>query len=78
MGADWVGSLNDGSVIVYLASSIAAEGTQNAVDQAVSDLKSGKVKVFDTYKFTADGKALSSFKADVDTDANFEKDTEVI
>ena len=29
-------------------------------------------------KFTVDGKTLDSYMADVDTDANFEGDTEVI
>ena len=75
---DYTGTLNDGSVIIYKASSIAAEGTQEAVDQAINDLKSGKIKVFDTSKFTVDGQILTSYKADVDSDEKFEKDTEVI
>ena len=75
---DYTGSLNDDSVIVYKASSIAASGTQAAVDKAIEDLKSNKTKVFDTSKFTVDGKKLTSYKADVDTDENFEKDTEAI
>ena len=78
MDYDYTGSLNDDSVIVYKASSIAAEGTQEAVDQAINDLKSGKIKVFDTSKFTVGGQKLTSYKADVDTDENFEKDTEAI
>ena len=78
MDYDYTGSLNDGSVIIYPASSIAAEGTQDAVNQAISDLKSGNIKVFDTSKFTVNGKTLTSYKADVDTDDKFEKDTEVI
>ena len=78
MEYDYTGSLNDDSVIVYKASSIAASGTQAAVDKAIEDLKSNKTKVFDTSKFTVDGKKLTSYKADVDTDENFEKDTEAI
>ena len=78
MDYDYTGSLNDGSVIIYPVSSIAAEGTQDAVNQAISDLKSGNIKVFDTSKFTVNGKTLTSYKADVDTDDKFEKDTEVI
>ena len=46
MDYDYTGSLNDGSVIIYPVSSIAAEGTQDAVNQAISDLKSGNIKVF--------------------------------
>ena len=78
MNYDYTGTLNDDSVIVYPASSIAAEGTKSAVDQAINNLKSGKIKVFDTSKFTVNGKTLTSYKADVDTDDNFEKETDVI
>ena len=78
MEYDYIGSLNDDSVIVYKASSIAASGTQAAVDKAIEDLKSNKTKVFDTSKFTVNGTKLTSYKADVDTDENFEKDTEAI
>ena len=78
MEYDYTGSLNDDSVIVYKASSIAASGTQAAVDKAIEDLKSNKTKVFDTSKFTVNGTKLTSYKADVDTDENFEKDTEAI
>ena len=68
MEYDYTGSLNDDSVIVYKASSIAASGTQTAVDKAIEDLKSNKTKVFDTSKFTVGGQKLTSYKADVDTD----------
>ena len=78
MEYDYTGSLNDDSVIVYKASSIAASGTQTAVDKAIEDLKSNKTKVFDTSKFTVGGQKLTSYKADVDTDENSEKDTEAI
>ena len=78
MDYDYTGSLNDDSVIVYKASSIAASGTQTAVDKAIEDLKSNKTKVFDTSKFTYNGQKLTSYKADVDTDENFEKDKEAI
>ena len=68
MDYDYTGSLNDDSVIVYKASSIAASGTQTAVDKAIEDLKSNKTKVFDTSKFTVGGQKLTSYKPDVDTD----------
>ena len=38
----------------------------------------GKIKVFNTSKFTIGGKTLSSYLADVDSDENFIGDTEVI
>ena len=78
MAYDWTGSLNDGSIIIYNASSIAAEGTQDAIDKAINDLKSRKIKVFNTSSFTVNGQKLTTYKADVDTDDNYEKDTEVI
>jgi basic membrane protein A len=34
--------------------------------------------VFDTSTFTVKGETLTSYKADVDSDANFTPDTEVI
>ena len=78
MEPDWIGSLSDGSVEVFKASSLAAEGTQEAVDKAIADLKAGNLKVFDTSKFKVDGKTVTSYKADVDTDENYTGDTEVI
>ena len=78
MDPDWTGTLEGGSVEVYNASSLAATGTQDAVDTAISDLKAKNIKVFDTSKFTVNGTTLTSYMADVDTDANFEGDTEAI
>ena len=78
MDPDWTGNLENGAVEVYPASSLAPSGTQNAVDKAISDLKSKNIKVFDTSKFTVNGETLTTYKADVDTDPNYEKDTEVI
>ena len=72
MDYDYTGSLNDDSVIVYKASSIAASGTQAAVDKAIEDLKSNKTKVFDTSKFTVGGQKLTSYLVDVDTDEKYE------
>ena len=37
----------------------AAKGTLDALKAAVEDLKSGKVKVFDTKNFTVEGKAVT-------------------
>jgi basic membrane protein A len=38
----------------------------------------GEIHVFDTANFTMEGKKLDSYLADVDSDANYEKDTEAI
>ena len=78
MSSDWTGSLDDGSVEVYSASSLAASGTQVAVNQAINNLKSKSIRVFNTSKFTVNGQTLTSYKADVNTDSNYEGDTEAI
>ena len=56
----------------------AAAGTVEAIAEAKAKLESGELKVFDTSKFTVEGKALESYLADVDTDDAFTPDTEVI
>ena len=76
---DWTGTVATGSVeLTDINEKAAAEGTQEAIDAAKADLESGKINVFDTANFTVEGKALKSYKADVDTDAEFKGDTEVI
>ena len=55
-----------------------AEGTAEAIDAAKADLIAGKVHVFDTTTFTVEGAALESYMADVDTDAAYEGDHEVV
>jgi basic membrane protein A len=44
----------------------------------MAGIEDGSIKVFDTSTFTVDGKALDSYEADVDTDADYTPDTEVI
>ena len=63
MESDWVGTLNNGSVEVFKASRIAAEGTQAAMEEAVDKLKAGTIKVFDTANFTVSyfGDGVSHF-----------------
>ncbi|MGN0441617.1 MAG: BMP family ABC transporter substrate-binding protein [Acutalibacteraceae bacterium] len=76
---DWTGTVATGSVeLTEVNEKAAAKGTQEAIDAAKADLESGKIKVFDTANFTVDGKALTSYMADVDSDAEFKGDTEVI
>ena len=78
MDADWTGTISNGAVEVFKASAIAAEGTQAAMDNAISSFKAGSLNVFDCSKFTVDGKAVTTYKADVDDDGKFEGETEVI
>ena len=76
---DWTGTVATGSVeLTEINEKAAAKGTQEAIDAAKADLESGKVKVFDTANFTVKGETLKSYMADVDSDAEFKGDTEVI
>ena len=76
---DWCGGISEGSVVLTgINQDVAAEGTVDAIKTAIEDLKAGKVKVFDALNFTVDGKQITSYIADVDTDAEFSADTEVI
>lgn len=76
---DWCGTLATGSVVLTdVNTAAAAPGTAEAIATAMEKLKNGTLHVFNTANFTVDGNALTSYKADVDTDANFTKDTEVI
>lgn len=76
---DWTGTVATGSVeLTEVNEKAAAKGTQEAIDAAKADLESGKIKVFDTANFTVKGETLKSYMADVDSDAEFKGDTEVI
>ncbi len=69
---DWTGTLATGSVVLTeLNTDVAAEGTQDAIDAAMAKLENGELHVFDTSTFTVNGEALSSYMADVDTDADY-------
>ena len=77
--ADWTGTLATGSVVLTeLNTDVAAEGTQEAIDDAMAKLENGELHVFDTSAFTVKGEALSSYMADVDTDEAYTPDTEVV
>ena len=75
---DWCGSLATESVVLSDLGTAVVEGTQEAVDKAAEAIKAGTLHVFDTSTFTVEGKPLDSYMADVDTDANYETDTEVV
>ena len=76
---DWTGTLATGSVVLTdLNANVAAEGTQEAIDAAKAELEAGTRQVFDVTTFTVDGQQIDSYQADVDTDANYTPDTEVV
>ena len=77
--ADWTGTLATGSVVLTdLNTAVAAEGTAEAIAAATEKLEKGELHVFDTATFTVKGEALTSYMADVDTDAAYTPDTEVV
>ena len=76
---DWCGDIAAGSVVLTeINEAVAAAGTAEAIEAAKADLMAGNVHVFDAAAFTVGGAALSSYMADVDTDAAYTADTEVI
>ncbi|MCR4655012.1 MAG: BMP family ABC transporter substrate-binding protein [Lachnospiraceae bacterium] len=76
---DYTGNLATGSVeLTSFGAKATAEGTEEAVAKAKEELEAGTLHVFDTKTFTVDGKELTSYEADVDTDADYTPDHEVI
>ena len=70
MYADFaLGAENDGVMISKLGPN-CAEGTQEKVDEIWAALKNGSLSVFDTSKFTVEGKEVTSFLA-LDMDGDF-------
>ena len=77
--ADWTGDISTESVLLTdVNAAAAADGTQEAIDAAKAKLADGSLHVFDTSTFTVKGETLTSYMADVDTDAAYTADTEAI
>ena len=76
---DWTGTLATGSVVLTdVNEKVAAAGTAEAIAEAKAKLEDGSLKVFDVSTFTVDGKQITSYMADVDTDKDYTADTEVV
>ncbi len=76
---DWTGTIATGSVVLTeVNEQVAAPGTADAIAKITEEFKAGTRHVFDTANFTVSGEKLTSYMADVNTDAAYEKDTEVI
>ena len=90
---DYTGTISTGSVKYYidetdtdLADDLAldtdegegSELTYSIFNKAEADIKAGTIKVFDTNAFKVKGEKITTYMADVDTDKNFEADTEAI
>lgn len=82
IATDWTGTIATGSVVLTdVNTKAAAAGTVEKLAEVKAQLEAGTLKVFDTEKdnfITVNGEKLTSYMADVDTDANYEKDTEVV
>lgn len=92
IASDWTGSLATGSVVLTnIGGNAAAEGTVEAIVAARTKLAIGTLNVFDTANFTVtvtadknknatvdeNGK-LTGYMADVNTDAAYTPDTQVV
>ena len=79
IAADWTGTLATGSVeLSEVNEKVAAAGTAEKLEEVKKALEEGTLRVFDTATFTVNGEALTSYMADVDTDAAYTGDTEVV
>ena len=78
IAADWTGTLETGSVVLTELGENVAEGTQEAIDEAMAALEDGSLHVFDTSTFTVEGAEVTTYMADVDTDADNTGDTEAV
>ena len=75
---DWTGTLATNSVVLTdLNTTVAAEGTAEAIATATEKLEKGEIHVFDCSTFTVKGETLTSYMADVDAGDNA-PDTEVV
>ena len=78
IATDWTGTVETGSVVLSELGDAVAEGTEEAITSASAELTAGTLHVFDTANFTVGGETLTTYMADVDTDANYEGDHEAI
>ena len=78
IATDWVGTIEDGSVVVTdLNEAVAAEGTQAAIDAAKAELVAGTRHVFDTAAegfITVEGAPVAADWAPADDGYNAETD----
>ncbi len=85
---DWVGNIETGSVVLTDLGTAVATGTAAKIQEVKEKLLAGTVKVFDVSKFTAPLKqdadntviwnGSTIFMADVNTDAAYTPDTNVV
>ena len=75
---DWTGDFSTDSVVVLDFGANVSDEAKQAVATAKAAILDGTLEVFDCSTFTVGGEHLTQYKADVDTDAAFTPDTQVI
>ena len=77
---DYCGTIATGSVaLTEINENVAAAGTVEAIEDAKAKLAAGTLHVFDVSTFTVNGAPVADNQmADVDTDANYTPDTDVV
>ena len=76
---DWTGTLANGAVkLTEVNTQVAAAGTADKITEVTAKLNNGEIKVFSTSAFTVEGATLTTYMADVNSDAAFTPDTEAI
>jgi basic membrane protein A len=74
---DWCKGMGDKAVVMTkLNTAIAAPGTEEKMNQTMADIAAGKIKVFDTSKFTVDGGKQLTHAFALDTNGDFKTDKE--
>ena len=77
--ADWTGTIATGSVeLIDLNTSVAAEGTQAAIDAAKKELENGTRFVFADFTYGGGKTLTADLLADVDTDDKYTPDTKIV
>ncbi len=74
IATNWVGGYTQDAVKITKLGSLVAEGTEAKVNEVIADIKSGKLHIFDTSKFTVGGKNVTWAYA-TDTNGDFSYDT---
>ena len=72
------GTATNSVVLTDLNTTVAAEGTAEAIAAATEKLEKGEIHVFDCSTFTVKGETLTSYQADVNADSDNTPDTEVV
>lgn len=77
--ADWTGTIATGSVeLIDLNDSVAAKGTQAAIDAAKKELENGTRFVFADFTYGGGKTLTADLLADVNTDDKYTPDTKVV